>query len=259
MRARLVTLTLALFAGWVSCAGDGATPPPAAPVADPSAAPAVNEAGLPGAGEGVLYAIGASLGDQVKPYALDAEEAEEMARGMVDQATGRPYAGPRSEELSNNVALWHERRLQEVARREELAGAPALERALREPGARKTESGMIVNVLDPGKGKSPGIFDVVTVAYHGTLRDGTVFDTSRDKKPLVAQLGTTNRCWQEALGSVGAGARLHLACPPSLGYGWGGWPGLLPGGAVLIYELELISVEPKAPPPNWVPPPNWNG
>ena len=150
-----------------------------------------------------------------------------------------------------NVGEFHERRLQELARREELAGAPALERALSEPGAVKTETGMILNVLDPGAGAPPTIFDVVTVEFEGTLRDGTVFDTSRGKQPTVAQLGTTNRCWQESLGSVGAGARLRVACPPSLGYGWGGWPGVVPGGGVLIYELELISVERKSPPPNW--------
>jgi FKBP-type peptidyl-prolyl cis-trans isomerase len=244
MLARLV-LVFALFAA-LACAGRGAPPADASRAATTSS----DEKGLPRAEEGVLYAIGASLGEQVKSYAFDADEAKEVARGMIDNAMGRPYAGPRSEDLATNVGAFHERRLQELARREELAGAPALERALSEPGARKTESGMVLNVLDLGKGAPPTIFDAVTVDYHGTLRDGTVFDTSRGKQPTVAQLGTMTRCLQEALGHVGAGARLRVACPPSLGFGWGGWPDVVPGGSVLIYELELLSVERKAPPPN---------
>jgi FKBP-type peptidyl-prolyl cis-trans isomerase len=239
MHARLALSSFALIAA-VACAHQVAPPGGAEPV------PTAN--GFTPADPGVLYAIGDSLGDQLKPYELDADEAEEVARGLLDHALGRAYTGTRYEALSDRVAAFHELRSQEVARREELAGAAALERALSEPGAVKTESGMILNVLDPGSGTPPTIFDYVTVAFEGRLRDGTVFDTSRGKAPTVAQLGTTNRCWQESLGSVGVGARLRVACPPSLGYGWGGWPGVVPGGGVLIYELELIRIEPGVVP-----------
>ena len=240
MHARLALPSFALIAA-VACAHQGGAPEPVT-----ATAPTAN--GFTRADAGVLYAIGDSLGDQVKAYDLDADEAQEVARGLVDHALRRPYAGPRYDELSDRVAAFHQLRSQEVARREELAGAPALAKALSEPGAVKTESGMILNVLDPGSGEPPAIFDTVTVEFEGRLRDGTVFDTSRGKRPAVAQLGTMNRCWQESLGSVGVGARLHVACPPSLGYGWGGWPGVVPGGGVLIYELELIRVEPGPPP-----------
>ena len=238
MFARRVVPSFALIAG-IACAGRGAPP---------AAESGLNANDLHRAPDGVLYAIGYSMGDQVREYDLDAKEAEEVARALVDRALERPYAGRRDEALSDEVALFHEHRLQEVARREELAGAPVLERALAEPGAVKTESGMILNVLDPGSGPPPTLFDQVTVEFEGRLRDGTVFDTSRGRHPTVAPLGTTNRCWQESLGSVGAGARLRVACPPSLGYGWGGWPGVVPGGGVLIYELELVGIERRAPP-----------
>jgi FKBP-type peptidyl-prolyl cis-trans isomerase FkpA len=229
MLARLAVSSLAVIAG-LACAGHGAPP-------------TADREGLPRADDGVLYAIGDSLGEQVKLYAFDEVEAQEVARGLVDHALGRPYAGPLDETLAGKVALFHEQRVKELARREELAGAPALERALHEPGAVKTQSGMILNVLDPGSGPSPGMFDYVTVDYRGTLRDGTVFDTSEGKESWRSRLGETNRCWQEALGSVGAGARLRVACPPSIGFGWGGWPGVVPGGSVLVYELELLRVE----------------
>ncbi len=201
---------------------------------------------LPRADAGVLYAIGASLADQVKDYQLDEDEAREVARGLLDASLRRPYSGVLTEETAGQVGLFHERRLQELARREELAGAPVLERAARAPGAVETESGLVLQVLEAGSGPSPTIFDFVRINYHGTLRDGTVFYSNRGKQPERVQLGTTTRCWQQALAAVAAGARLHVACPPSLNYGWGGWPGVVPGGAVLSYDLELLAVEPKS-------------
>ncbi|HKA16003.1 MAG TPA: FKBP-type peptidyl-prolyl cis-trans isomerase [Myxococcota bacterium] len=221
--------------------------------AGPPRADGWQETDLPRADPGVLYAIGASLGKQVKDYHLDEEEAREVARGMLDETRGRSYTGMRTEGTSDQIADFNERRLQELARREELAGAPALESAAREPGAVKTESGMVLQVLDKGSGEAPTIFDYVTINYHGTLRDGNVFWSNRGQAPYRVQLGTTTRCWQEAFAAVAPGARLHVVCPPSLNYGWGGWPGVVPGGAVLSYDLELLSVEPHAPPPNWSP------
>jgi FKBP-type peptidyl-prolyl cis-trans isomerase FkpA len=205
---------------------------------------------LPAAGPGVLYALGARLGTQVKDYRLDEEEAREIARGMLDSALDRPYAGVLDDETSNLVGEFHEKRMKELARREEIEGTSLLEAALREPGAVKTESGIVLQVIERGSGPSPTIFDYVTVRSHGTLRDGTVFDSSRDKPAVRVQLGATTRCWQEALATVAAGARMHVVCPPALSYGWGGWPGVVPGGAVLSYDLELLSIERQAPPSN---------
>jgi FKBP-type peptidyl-prolyl cis-trans isomerase len=199
---------------------------------------------LPEAGAGVLYAIGASLGAPIKSYQLDEDEAREVARGMIDSARGQPYAGVLTPETAGLVVQFNELRLKELARREELAGARVLEDAEGEPGAVKTDSGMVLQVIEPGSGPSPTIYDHVRINYHGTLRDGKVFYSNRGAEPVRVELGTTSRCWQEALGSVAAGARLHVVCPPSLGFGWGGLPGVVPGGAVLTFDLELVSVEP---------------
>jgi FKBP-type peptidyl-prolyl cis-trans isomerase FkpA len=216
-------------------------------------AEAAADADLPAAKPGVLYAMGAVLGDQAKDYHLDESEARELARGVRDAALRKPSAAVRTEEMGALVNEFHETRLKELARREELAGASLLEEAAREPGTVKTETGMVMHVIDPGKGPKPTLFDYVSVNYHGMLRDGSVFYTNEGKPPERSQLGVNTRCWQEALGAVGAGGRIHVVCPPELTYGWGGWPGTVPGGAVLSYDLELVSIEPKAPPPNWQP------
>src|SRR5258706_3549177 len=205
--------------------------------ASPTAVASRDAADLPRAEPGVLYAIGASLGTQVKDYRLTEDEAHEVARGLLDSTLQRPYAGTLTDEPPGLVSQFHEQRMKELARREEVAGAPLLAAALREPSAVKTETGMVLQVIERGSGPSPTIFDYVTIRYHGVLRDGTVFHSNRDKKPERVELGTTTRCWQEAFGAVGVGARLHVVCPPDLNYGWGGWARVVPGGAVLTYDL----------------------
>jgi FKBP-type peptidyl-prolyl cis-trans isomerase FkpA len=205
---------------------------------------------LPPAGPGVLYWIGANLGAQIAQYELDDDEAREVARGLIDTVRHKPYAVPVAPDLPALVTAFDEQRTQELARREEQAGAPVLEAAAREPGAVKTESGMILRVIEKGSGPSPTIWDIVRINYHGTLRDGTVFYSNRGQEPLRVKLGTTTRCWQEAFGAVAAGARIHVVCPPALGgYGSSGGEGVK-GGAVLTYELELLSVEPMPEPPH---------
>jgi FKBP-type peptidyl-prolyl cis-trans isomerase len=220
---------------------------PAPPAAD---APADTE-DLPRAAPNVLYAMGAVLADQVKDYRLDEAEVRELARGLTDEVLGKTSVELRSADMGTKVSEFHEVRMKELARREELAGAFLLEQAEREPGAVKTEGGAVLQVIEPGSGAKPRIIDFVTVNHKGTLRDGRVFFTNEGKPPERSQLGVNTRCWQEALGQVSAGARIHFVCPPALNYGWGGWPGVVPGGAVLSYDVELVSIEPKEPPPNW--------
>jgi FKBP-type peptidyl-prolyl cis-trans isomerase FkpA len=212
------------------------------------------EAGeLPRAEPGVLYAMGAGLGDQVRTYHFDEEEVREVARGMSDAALDQSIPELRTAEIGEQLARFHQTRLTELAKREKREGEYLLEQALREPGAVRTETGMVLRIIEPGSGPKPTIFDIVAVNHRGTLRDGTVFHTNEGKPPDRSQLGTDTRCWQEALGAVAAGARLHIVCPPEISYGWGGWAGVVPGGAVVSYELELVAVEQKAPPPNWNP------
>jgi FKBP-type peptidyl-prolyl cis-trans isomerase FkpA len=194
--------------------------------------------------------MGVVLGEQVKDYHFDDAELREVARGMTDAAFRKPSQVARTEEIGAKVGEFHEARLKELARREELAGAFLLEQAAREPGAVKTEGGAVLEVIEPGSGPKPTIFDFVSVNFSGTLRDGGVFTSNEGKPAERSQLGVKTRCFQEALGAVAAGARVHVVCPPSLNYGWGGWPGVVPGGAVLSYDIELVSIEPHAPPPN---------
>jgi FKBP-type peptidyl-prolyl cis-trans isomerase len=210
--------------------------------------PSPSNSELPRAKPGVLYAIGANLGRQISMYELDEDEAREVSRGLTDAARNKPYAGVMTPETAGYLGEFTELRLRALARSEEEAGAPLLEAAAREPGAHEFESGLVLRVIEKGSGPAPTIWDFVTIRYHGTLRDGTVFDSNRDKDPQRFRLGATMRCWQEAFTSVTAGTRMHVVCPPALGYGWGS-TGDVPGGSVLTFDLELLSVEPMPEPP----------
>jgi FKBP-type peptidyl-prolyl cis-trans isomerase len=211
------------------------------------------EGDLPRAEPGVLYSMGVVLAAQVRDYHLDDDEAREVARGLRDGAVGEVDESIRTPEMKEKVSAFYAARMKELARREELAGAFLLEQAEREPGAAKTRGGAVLRVIDPGKGAKPHLYDDVTVNYQGTLRDGTVFATNAGKPAEQLQLGVHTRCWQEALRAVAAGARIEVVCPPALGYGWGGWPGVVPPGAVLTYEIELVSIQPRERPPSWDP------
>ena len=84
--------------------------------------------------------------------------------------------------------------------------------------------------------------------YHGTLRDGSVFDSSRDKgEPVEFNLAQVVPCFREGLQKVKVGGKAKLVCSPELGYGDRGVPGVIPPGAALVFEVELLEIKAAAP------------
>ena len=81
------------------------------------------------------------------------------------------------------------------------------------------------------------------VHYDGRLPDGTVFDSSRQRgEPAVFPLGGVIRCWTEGVGRMKVGERAVLTCPSDLAYGDRGQPPMIPGGATLIFDVELLEI-----------------
>ncbi len=106
----------------------------------------------------------------------------------------------------------------------------------------KKESGLIITEITPGTGDSPGATDKVTVHYHGTMRDGTVFDSSVDRgEPTSFPLNQVIKCWTEGVQLMKVGGKSRLICPSDIAYGDSGRPGI-PPGATLIFEVELLSI-----------------
>ena len=118
---------------------------------------------------------------------------------------------------------------------------------LAENGAREgvvtLDSGLQYEVLTAAEGAMPIATDRVTTHYHGTLIDGTVFDSSYDRgTPATFPLNGVIPGWTEALQQMAVGAKWRLYIPPELAYG----PedrGPIPGGSTLIFDVELLEIE----------------
>jgi FKBP-type peptidyl-prolyl cis-trans isomerase FkpA len=123
------------------------------------------------------------------------------------------------------------------------ASSAYLEKAAAEPGAVKTSSGLIYRELRAGSGSSPKATDVVTVNYRGTLVDGTEFDSSyKRNEPASFPLNAVIPCWTEGLQRMKEGGKAQLVCPANIGYAERGSPPVIPPGATLIFEVELLKI-----------------
>ena len=121
--------------------------------------------------------------------------------------------------------------------------AAFLDKAAAEPGATKTASGLVYRELRPGSGPSPRVSDVVTVNYRGTLTDGTEFDSSyKGNQPAQFPLNQVIPCWTEGVQRMKVGGKSRLVCPSDIAYGERGRPPTIPGGATLIFEIELLGI-----------------
>ena len=111
-------------------------------------------------------------------------------------------------------------------------------------GAVRTASGLIYKDQTVGYGPKPELGDKVTVHYHATLTDGTVFDSSLDRGyTSTFPLDKVIPGWREALLMMHGGGKARFVVPPHLGYRKKGNPGKVPPCAVLIFEVELLGIK----------------
>src|SRR5690606_12540493 len=96
-------------------------------------------------------------------------------------------------------------------------------------------------VLKAGKGKTPSATDTVRAHYHGTLIDGTVFDSTQSSEPIEIAVQDTIPGWSEVLQKMKVGDKWRLTVPPELAYGEQGY-GPVPPNATLVFEIELLDI-----------------
>lgn len=105
------------------------------------------------------------------------------------------------------------------------------------------KSGLQYKVLTEGNGHKPGPDDKVKCHYHGTLIDGTVFDSSVQRgQPAVFPVKGVIKGWVEALQLMGVGAKWRLFVPPHLAYGEHGTGSVIGPQSTLIFDVELIEI-----------------
>jgi len=189
-----------------------------------------------------LYAIGYSLAERLGPFALSAAELEMVKAGLADGVLGRPRkADPRA--YMERIQQLRTTRAAVVAAAEKKAGDAFLAKAAAAPGAKKTESGIVITTVTPGTGPSPKATDKVKVHYHGTLTDGSVFDSSVQRgQPATFPLNGVIKCWTEGVQQIKVGGKSRLVCPSELAYGERGAPPRIKPGATLIFDVELLEI-----------------
>ena len=255
MRAFLILLPAILLAQ-APPAAQPAKPKPAGATASPArpaaAKPKPAAPTLTTDDEKTIYALGLSMYRSLAPLDLSPAEWEILKRALADAAAGKPALdltewGPKIQTLATIRGA-------AVAEREKSAGKAYIEKAAAQPGAIKTESGLVYRELTPGTGASPTASDTVKVQYRGTLVNGTEFDSSyRRNAPAQFPVSGVIPCWKEGVQKMKVGGKSVLVCPATLAYGDRG-NAAIPGGATLIFEVELLEIVAAAPPAPPAPP-----
>lgn len=209
--------------------------PAAKPVAKPAApAPMTDE-------QKAIYALGLTIYRSLATFDLSPSEVDILKRALTDAAAGKPAIelneyGPKIEPLAKSRGA-------RVAERQKIAAKAYLDKAGTAPGAVKEPSGLIYKETKAGTGPSPKASDTVKVHYRGTLVDGTEFDSSyKRNEPAQFPLTGVIPCWTEGVQKMKVGGKATLVCPSSIAYGENGHPPVIPGGATLIFEIELLEI-----------------
>jgi len=112
-----------------------------------------------------------------------------------------------------------------------------------EDGVKVSESGMQYKVLNQGNGASPQIDDIVTINYKGAFLSGEEFDNTFNGNPVTFPVKSATNAWQEALTNMKTGSRWKLFVHPNLAYGEAGAGDKIEPNMLLIYEIELLSID----------------
>jgi FKBP-type peptidyl-prolyl cis-trans isomerase FkpA len=192
--------------------------------------------------EKAFYSIGASMAAQLqRANPISDSELDVLIQGIRDSVRGKTLAVEQKEGAALVSAMLQEREARAVEI-EAVAAAEFLAAEAGKKGATKTESGLIYSVIKAGNGASPAATDKVRVHYHGTLRDGTVFDSSVERdEPAEFPLNRVIACWTEGVAMMKEGGKSLLICPADIAYG-NRSTGRIPAGAALSFEVELIEV-----------------
>lgn len=209
-----------------------AAPKPAAP--KPAAPkPAPPKPSLVTDDQKTVYALGVSLYESIAGFYLSNSELEIVKRALSDAAAKKPAI---------DVDPWDPKIRPLQNAREKAASQAYLAKAVLEPGASKAASGLIYREVTAGTGGSPQASDTVTVNYRGTFVNGNEFDSSyKRNQPAQFPLSGVIPCWTEGVQKMKVGGKAVLVCPSDLAYGDGGRPSI-PGGATLIFEIELLNI-----------------
>jgi FKBP-type peptidyl-prolyl cis-trans isomerase FklB len=207
----------------------------------------------------VSYTIGLDMGNSLKQQKIEVDP-KILAQGIKDALSGAKPLMTEQEVKDTIAALREEltaRQKEQMAKQQEQMKAQGeankkegdafLAENAKKEGVKTLPSGLQYKVITEGKGKKPKATDMVTVNYRGTLLDGKEFDSSIKRgQPATFPVNGVIPGWTEALQLMKEGSKWQLVIPSSLAYKEQGAGGIIGPNAVLIFEVELISVNEPA-------------
>lgn len=191
------------------------------------------------------YGYGMQIGQQIKQAAFDGLDVEAMLNGIRDMMTGQSPAVDESliaaafEQITAKI----EAKQAEQHKENKEAGEQFLAQNQQRPEVQVTASGLQYEVVQSGDGATPGASDKVRVHYHGTLVDGSVFDSSVQRgEPIEFPVNGVIKGWTEALQNMKVGDKWKLYVPQDLAYGAQGAGAAIAPYSALVFEVELLGV-----------------
>ena len=192
--------------------------------------------------DSVSYSLGISVANNLKSSGFESIETQAVASAFSDVFEGNEVKI--NEEDANILIQEYFVELSQKKSQEAIsAGQAFLDENAKKEGVTTTASGLQYEVLTNGTGATPVETDQVTVHYHGTLVDGTVFDSSVERgQPATFQVNGVIPGWVEALQLMNVGSKYKLYIPSDLAYGERGAGGSIGPNETLIFEVELLSI-----------------
>jgi FKBP-type peptidyl-prolyl cis-trans isomerase len=193
--------------------------------------------------DAVSYCVGMSLGGSLLQQNLEGISPAKLAEAIQDAFDGKPMKY--SPEEANNIIqnFLSEQGAKKFGANKE-AGAAYLAENAKKEGVSVTESGLQFEVIEAGSGDKPTATSSVTVHYHGTLPDGTVFDSSIERgQPATFGVNQVIKGWTEALQLMPVGSKYRLYIPEDLAYGANPHPGgPIEPFMTLVFDVELLEI-----------------
>jgi FKBP-type peptidyl-prolyl cis-trans isomerase FklB len=191
--------------------------------------------------DSMSYAIGLSLAQFYKQQGIEKFNSALVSKGMSDATKGTPLMN--EEQMNMSISNYLQTLKAEKALANKKVGAEFLAANKSKAGVVTLPSGLQYIVVKEGTGAKPTINDKVKCHYHGTLIDGTIFDSSVERgQPIDFPVNGVIKGWVEALQLMPVGSKWKLFIPSELGYGDNQAGAKIGPGSTLIFDVELIDI-----------------
>lgn len=191
----------------------------------------------------VSYSLGVNVGKNIKQQGLKEINTEAFAQAIADVYADNTLLID-DEEAGATLQSYFQKLEEEKFAANIEEGKKFLEMNKQNEGVVELPSGLQYQVITEGNGPKPGPTDKVKTHYHGTLLDGTVFDSSVDRgEPISFPVNGVIKGWTEALQLMSVGSKWKLFIPSDLAYGARGAGGAIGPHSTLIFEVELLDIE----------------